>query len=195
MNGPLAGRRWAGQREGEQATPRSEQVRRLRVAACSTACPRIADSRSDQTARMGLMALSSQGEPNRDAGMRHEATGKTGVAAVYFPFSIAANASSNVVQSFGSVLLAPLPLRGLIGCLSEFCPCAVGGTDTQHTQRSSAFNSAGGDRHPIQVHPRHPIQVHPGNTTPACGDDAAAGGQGCVLWTILPEFAKPYGTG
>ena len=32
--------------------------------------PRTADSRSDQTARMGLMALSSKGEPNRDAEAR-----------------------------------------------------------------------------------------------------------------------------
>jgi hypothetical protein len=30
-----------------------------------------------------------------------------------------------------------------------------------------------------------------GSTTLACGEDAAAGGQGCVPWMILPGFGKP----
>ena len=34
-----------------------------------------------------------------------------------------------------------------------------------------------------------------GSTTLACGDDAAAGGQGCVPWMISPGFGRPTGTG
>ena len=33
------------------------------------------------------------------------------------------------------------------------------------------------------------------STTLACGADAAAGGRGCALWTILPGFDKPTETG
>ena len=34
-----------------------------------------------------------------------------------------------------------------------------------------------------------------GSTTLAFGDDADAGGQGCVPWTISPGFGRPIGKG
>jgi len=55
----------------------------LRVAVIPRFAPRTVDSQSDQTARMGRMALASKGQPSKRTRQDKEPTGKTGGAAVY----------------------------------------------------------------------------------------------------------------
>jgi hypothetical protein len=47
----------------------------------------------------------------------------------------------------------------------------------------------GGDRQRDGKHDRQPKGKHR-STAPACGPDAAAGGQGCSRWTTTPAFAS-----